>query len=78
MPVASAEASDHGPPATVFDAADALASQSDGSTIVASTVPDRAVAHVAGAEPVRMVSVGVVLIVVSIASSDALRTAVEN
>jgi hypothetical protein len=57
---------------------DAAAIQSDGKESVASTVPLSAVATFAGAAPVRIFNTALVLIVDSIASSRALRTATEN
>jgi hypothetical protein len=61
-----------------FDPLDAAASQSDGREIDTSTVPLSAVAQLAGAAPVRIFRTADVPIVVSIASSCALRTATES
>ena len=52
--------------------------QSDGSVIVTPTVPVRDAAALAGAEPERISRIGVVPAIVSIASSIALRSSVEN
>jgi hypothetical protein len=75
VPVASAAASCQ-VPAFAFDPLDAAASQSDGKFSVASTVPESAAAQSAGAAPVRILMIADVPIVVSIASSRVLRTAV--
>jgi hypothetical protein len=52
---------------------DAAAIQSEGKVIETRTEPLSAVAHVAGGAPVRISRVGSVPVVVSIASSCALR-----
>jgi hypothetical protein len=57
---------------------DAAAIQSDGRVSVANTVPLSDVATFAGAAPVRIFSTALVPIVVSMASSRALRTPTEN
>lgn len=77
MPVASADVSSH-IPAKALAPPDAIAIQSLGSVKVARTVPELAVAQFAGCAPVLIVRIGDVLIVDSIASSLALRTATDN
>jgi hypothetical protein len=57
---------------------DAFAIQSEGRVRVARTVPEFAVAQSAGGAPVRIVRIGAVPIVVSIASSLALRAVIES
>lgn len=77
MPAASAEASVH-EPERAFAPEAAAASQSEGRVSVARTVPESAVAQVAGAAPVRIRISAEVLIVVSMLSRRALRTATES
>jgi hypothetical protein len=60
-----------------FDALDAAAIQSDGRLTVARTVPELDAAQFAGADPVRIVKIGDVPAVVSIASRRALLTVTE-
>ena len=60
VPAASADESAH-EPASAFVPPDAAAIQSDGRLSVASTVPESAVATVAGAAPVRILSTALVL-----------------
>jgi hypothetical protein len=52
--------------------------KSDGAVIVATTVPESAVAQLAGGAPVRIFRIGDVPIVVSIASRRAFLTLVES
>jgi hypothetical protein len=61
-----------------FDPDDAAAIQSEGRVNDARTVPLSAVATDAGAAPVRIFKTALVPMVVSIASSIALRTATES
>src|SRR5688572_19369573 len=77
VPVLSAEASCHVPD-FAFDPDAAAAIQSDGSAIVASTVPASAAAQFAGAAPLRISRDGEAPTVDSIASRRALRTASES
>jgi len=65
-------------PAIAFAPEDAAASQSDGQVIDARTVPLSAAAQFAGADPDRISKVGAVEIAVSIASSRAFLTVVDN
>ena len=76
VPVASADVSDQVPD-NDFEPDEAAAIQSDGRLIVARTVPLSAEAQVAGGLPERMRRIADAPIVVSKASSWALRTATE-
>ena len=75
-PVASADESSHVP--LSVSAPDDDVAQSLGSVMAARMVPVRDAAQLAGGEPVRMRRIGAVPIVVSMASSRALRTAMDS
>lgn len=77
VPDASALLSCH-VPLMLLEPEAAFAIQSAGRFSVASTVPESAVAHDAGAAPVRMRRMAEAPMAVSMASRRALRTSTEN